>query len=590
MEKQWNLDKLYPDFDSREFAEDKKNFLSLLKEINSWSVEQEQSPVQLAEKFINKLKKCYFYYSKLVAYSRLTVSVNAEDERAQKEVEKLEKKITELTRSRVRFQKWLSELDDRAKTLYENSALLAEHEFFLEELAAKSQYLLSEEEEELAARLQQTGSSAWSKLHQRLTSTLTVTLKVEGEKKELPLSEVRNMAYDKNADIRKKAYEAEIAAYDKIEKGGAAALNAIKGEVLTMTEKRGYDSPLEKTLKDSRMEEKTLETLIEAIENSLSDFRKYLKKKAEILGHKKGLPFYDLFAPVGEVGLEFEYEEAAEFIVKNIRPLSSEMADFFKKAFSSSWIDALPRANKRGGAFCYPIHPIQESRVMANFTGSFSNMLTLAHELGHAYHGHCLKEESILNTDYPMPLAETASIFSETAVHEAALEEASPEERLVILENHLSGATQIIVDIYSRFIFEKELFAERKEASLSSDELQSLMIQAQKEAYGDVLDEEHLHPYMWLNKSHYYSAGQNYYNFPYAFGFLFGLGVYALKEDNDNFMEKYKSLLKVTGKKKISEVAKQADINPGAGEFWEKSLDKVREDITLFIKLADEYA
>ncbi|MFW5985416.1 MAG: M3 family oligoendopeptidase [Halanaerobiaceae bacterium] len=587
MNKDWNLDNLYPGFDSEKFKQEKEEFISILEKIKQWQPEEEKKPLVLAEEFIENLRECYHLYYKLIAFSRLTVSVDAENETALKSEEKLEKKITELTRPRVRFQLWLSELPER-KNLYQESSLLEEHRFFLEELVEESEFLLSEEQEELVAQMKQTGSSAWNKLHQKLTSTLMVSLEIEGEKQKKPLSFVRNLAHRKDPEVRKNAYQAELKAYEKIDKSAAAALNAIKGEVLTVIKKRGYESPLDKTLRDSRMEHKTLEVMMDVIKDYLPEFRKYYRKKAELMGHEDGLPFYDIFAPVGEIDLEFSYEKAAEFIISNINPLSPRMAEFYDTAFNQSWIDAEPKSGKRGGAFCYNIQPIKESRIMANFSGSFSDMLTLAHELGHAYHGHCLKEESILNTNYPMPLAETASIFSETAVNEAALKEAAPEEKITILENSLSQAGQIIVDIYSRFVFEKNLFQKRKQASLSVEELNSLMLEAQKQAYGDALDENSLHPYMWLNKSHYYSAGNNYYNFPYAFGFLFALGVFALrKKEGSEFMENYRSLLRATGKNRVKDVAQKAGIDLQSREFWENSLQIVKQDINKFTAMAD---
>ena len=291
---------------------------------------------------------------------------------------------------------------------------------------------------------------------------------------------VRNIAHSKDAALRKKAYEAELEAYRKIEESSAAALNGIKGEVLTTSELRGYASPLEETLINSRMDEETLNAMLDAIREYLPVFRKYYRKKAELLGHKNGLPFYDLFAPVGNMDRTYSYEEARDYIVKNFRSFSDKLADFAENAFNNRWIDAEPREGKRGGAFCSNIHPIKESRILANFNGSFSNLVTLAHELGHAYHGHCLKDESILNSRYPMPIAETASIFCETIVMNAALEEAKDYEELSLLESSIQDAGQVIVDIYSRFLFESEVFEKRKKHSLSVKELKELMIEAQK--------------------------------------------------------------------------------------------------------------
>ncbi len=587
MSRRWDLSGLYSGFSDEELQRDRDRLGDILGSLKKWE-EPESGGEEEAEKFLELLQEFHRIYTSLMAFARLKLSVEADNERAEKMVEKLEEKGTELTGPRVRFQRWLEDID--ISRLSRKSEFIAEHKFMLEKLKEKSRYLLSEEEEMLAAEMKRTGSSAWSRLQQKLTSTLTVEMKVEGEEKELPLPVVRNFAHESDAGLRRDAYEAELEAYEQIDDSVAAALNGIKGEVITLTEKRGYESPLEKTLIDSRLERKTLDEMLEAMEDFLPLFRKYYRAKGELLGHEDGLPFYDLLAPVGEVDMEFTLEEARDFIIENVESFSPRMADLFQKAFAEDWIDAEPREGKRGGAFCYNIHPLGESRVLSNFSGSFSDMTTLAHELGHAYHGHCLKEESILNSDYPMPLAETASIFSETVVINAAREQADEEETLSILQNRLDKAGQVIVDIYSRFIFESWLFEERENASLSVEELKDLMKKAQRKAYGSGLDGEHLHPYLWLNKPHYYSAGNNFYNFPYAFGLLFGLGVYAfyLEEQSADFLDRYDELLRATGQKKVAGVAEMAGIDVRDRGFWQDSLSLLEEDIDRFVELAEK--
>ncbi len=588
MSRRWDLSGLYSGFSDEKIKRDSERLDDILHSLKEWQEPSSDSEKAAVEEFIELLQEFHIIYTSLMAFARLKLSVEADNEMAEKMVEKLEEKGTELTGPRVRFQRWLANID--IPKLSRESEFIAEHEFMLEELKEKSRYLLSEEEEMLAAEMKRTGSSAWSRLQQKLTSTLTVEMEVEGEKKELPLPVVRNFAHESDPGLRRDAYQAELEAYEQIDDSVAAALNGIKGEVITLSEKRGYESPLEKTLIDSRLERKTLDEMLEAMKDFLPVFRKYYRAKGELLGHEDGLPFYDLLAPVGEVDMEFTLEEARVFIIENVESFSPRMADLFQQAFAENWIDAEPREGKRGGAFCYNIHPLGESRVLSNFSGSFSDMTTLAHELGHAYHGHCLKEESILNSDYPMPLAETASIFSETVVINAAREQADEEETLSILQNRLDKAGQVIVDIYSRFIFESWLFEERENASLSVEELKELMKKAQREAYGSGLDGEHLHPYLWLNKPHYYSAGNNFYNFPYAFGLLFGLGVYALylEEQSADFLDRYDELLRATGQKKVADVAEMAGMDVRDRSFWQDSLSILEEDIGSFVELAEK--
>jgi len=584
----WNLDHLYPAFDSEELKKDLEIVtleIEKMKKWADWELKNTENSVKKIEEYIQMQLDFISHYSRLYHYAELSLSVEAKNDKALKTVERLEKMGTELAEPSVKFQKWLSQ-HSNLEELISSSNSLQEHRFYLMELVEKSRYMLSEKEEVILAKMKNTGSNAWAKLQELLSSTLLVDITVDGEKKQLPLPVVRNMAYDADAQVRKDAYEAELASYKKVEESSAASLNGIKGEVITVSKLRGYSSPLEKTLLDSRMDKEILDAMWTAIRESLPVFQRFYRKKGEMLGHKNGLPFYDLFAPVGKVEKKYTYEQAKDFIVNHFRQFSDRLADFADHAFTHQWIDAEPREGKRGGAFCSNLHEIKESRILSNFTGSFSDVTTLAHELGHGYHGACLVDETVLNSDYPMPLAETASIFCETIIKNAALEKAESEEALFILENDISDAGQVIVDIYSRFLFESELFKRREEGSLPVKELKEIMLSAQKEAYGDGLDPEVLHPYMWLCKPHYYYSNSNFYNFPYAFGLLFAKGLYAeyLKR-GDEFVNAYDQLLAVTGKMKIADVTKIMGIDVTQVDFWRNSLKLIEQDIETFMNL-----
>lgn len=588
MDKTWSLKELYSSFEAEEFKNDMvkcKEYIEEHKVNIMEALKTHDNEVGVIEKYIESEIRLYNIFSKLLEFASLTLSVEAKNEKAMSVMENLENSFTELTEVEVNFKKWLYEIKN-LNELIEGSKLLKEHEFFLKELWEKNRYLLSEAEEVVISKMKNTGSGAFSKLQNTLSSTLLVDIELDGEKKQLPLPVVRNMAHNKNAEIRKTAYEAELNSYKKIEESSAACLNGIKGEVITVNKMRGYDSVLEETLINSRLDAESLEAMFTAMRESFPAFRRFYLKKAEILGHKNGLPFYDLFAPSGEVDMNYTYEEAREFIVKNFGTFSEALADFADNAFEKRWIDAEPREGKRGGAFCSNLHAIGESRVLCNFSGSFSDVVTIAHELGHGYHGNCLKDESILNSDYTMPIAETASIFCETIVKNAVLKTATKEQAYSVLEESISDAGQVIVDIYSRFLFESELFKRRENSSLSVKELKEIMINAQKEAYGEALDENYLHPYMWINKPHYYYAERNFYNFPYAFGLLFSKGLYAeYVKRGQEFVKDYDKLLSMTGKMTIPEVTAMMGIDIHKVDFWRSSLKLIEEDIEKFISL-----
>ncbi len=587
----WSLDELYTSFDSAEYQEDVKRFEKLIEEFNLWADEKLNDYAEAKERceeYIGYSQNLSTLASRLGAFASLTASVDANNEDALKYQNKLSVLSTGTTKPEVKFLTYIKEMKNLDHVI-SSSDLLKEHEFHLKEIKKETEYMLSQEEEVLISKMKNTGSTAWTNLQNKVSSTLMVDIKLDGEDKKLPLPAIRNLAYSADPEVRKTAYEAEQAAYKKIEESSAAALNGIKGEVLTITEMRGYNHPLDEVLLNSRMDKETLDAMFTAIKEFLPTFQKYYRRKGELLGHKNGLPFYDIFAPMGNVDRTFTYEEAMKYVVDNFGTFSEKLAAYAQNAYDKNWLDIEPREGKRGGAFCSNLHPIKESRIMANFDGSFSNMTTLAHELGHGYHGSNLVDESILNSRYPMPIAETASIFCETIVMNAALKEADDEEAIGILETSISDAGQVIVDIYSRFLFEEELFARRKDHPLSVNEFKEIMIQAQKNAYGDGLDHDVLHPYMWINKTHYYSAGRNFYNFPYAFGLLFSKGLYAeyLKRGQD-FVEEYDQLLNATGKNDIKDVAKLMNIDVSNPEFFRNSLRLIQNDIEKFLEISSK--
>lgn len=591
MDSKWSLKELYDSFKDEKFQNDIKSLDGHIEKLNNLAdsiCESHKDEVSKLENYIRELQDFSAYIDELGSFINLTISVESKNTEALKYSDILDQKLSLLAVFDTRMSKWISEIENIDSIIGE-SKLLREHEFFIKEIVRKNSHILSENEESIIAQMKNNGSTAWAKYKDLLISNHKVEIEVDGELKKLPLTVVLNMAYSSNKDERKKSYDAEIESYKSVEDGVAAALNAIKGEVITVCKLRGYESPLEMTLENSRMDKESLNAMLDAMKESLPIFRKYLRRKAELLGYKNGLPFYELYAPVAEADMKYNYEEGKAFVEKNFRSFSDHLGDFAKKACDNNWIDVYPREGKVGGAFCSGLHSIGESRVMLNYGGNLGDAITMAHELGHGFHGECLRNESILNADYPMPIAETASTFCETIVKKAAIKEATPDEAFAILENEVCDCTQVIVDIYSRFLFESELFERRKESSLTADELKEVMLRAQKEAYGDGLDENSLHPYMWTWKPHYYDAEFNFYNFPYAFGLLFAKGLYAeyLKRGSD-FPEQYEKLLSVTGKNEISDVTKIMGIDIHDINFWRGSLKIVEEDINTFLKLSYE--
>ncbi len=575
----WNLDDLYLGFDER-YQEDIKRFDQAMDDYTSWINQKDVDPITYIEGVLTREETLTRLSRTLYSFASLTMSTDVTNQEAPVYLAKLSKISRKATAEDVMFTRFLEtiDLDDLAK----KSSLINQYLYQLKQTQEEAKHLISEKEELLYAKLRELSSQSWGQL-QGIT---TANLPVHYRDKEITLSEVRNLAYEADPKVRKDAYEAELKSFGLIEDTVSMALSNIKREVNLMNELKGYSSALERTLITSNMTKETLDAMISAMRDFRPSFAAYLKAKAVSLGHKNGLPFYDLFAPVGKLEKTYTYEEAQTIIKDAFYGYSKRLGDFATKAFKNEWIDVEPKKGKRGGAFCSNQPQLKQSRILTNFTGALSDVLTLAHELGHGYHGEVISDNSPLHWSYPMPLAETASIFCETIVNNHLLKTITdPKERLSVLENSLQGDTQVIIDILSRFIFETHLF-EKASGPVSKHVMKDMMLAAQKEAYQDGLDPDVLHPYMWLVKGHYYSAGLNFYNFPYAFGLLFGKGLYAqYLKDPEVFKKSYDDLLLLTTKTSVEACAKSMNIDVTKKDFWIDSLNQVKKDIDEVIHL-----
>ncbi|MDO9592403.1 MAG: M3 family oligoendopeptidase [Erysipelotrichaceae bacterium] len=590
MSRTWNLDPLYLGFNDPKLH---KDYQLCLNEAHARISESEDfilthpSPFDL-ESFLKSCEHLYLRLWKLSSFASLSLSADTSNEAALALHEKVRKIHADLSVLEVRLKRVAGAIE-HLDAYVASSDYLKAIRFSLYERAQLARHMLSDEEETLIAKLRITGSGAWETLYSKLTSTLMVDVPGDvGQFDTLPLSAVRGLAHDPDTFVRQNAYHAELAACQKIDESIAAALNAIKGEVLALTEKRGYATPLDATLNETRMSRKTLDALISAIEEKLPALRQYFKKKAELLGDKNGLKFHNLFAPIGDLAVTYTYEEAMDFVVRHFTTFNPELGAFATRARDEHWIDVDPRAGKDGGAFCSSLYPIRECRILTNFKGSLGDVLTLAHELGHGYHDYRLETQNLYNLEIPMTMAETASTFCETVVADAALATLSDDAAITVLESSLQDASQAIIDIYSRFLFETRVFEVRPDHALSVKELKEAMLIAQGAAYGDALDPEVLHPFMWLVKPHYYSGNLNFYNFPYAFGLLFAKGLYQIyKKEGQPFLEKYDLLLSESGKSTVEDICASVGIDVSSKEFWLASLDVILKDAERFMALAD---
>ncbi len=597
----WDLTVVYPSLDSPRFEEGFAAAVAHIADLaalfdrhgvganpgnrDGRAAALDDATVRAFDEVIERFNAALREIGTLGAYIRAHVATNSRDDRAQSLLSALQRHTVLLSQLDTRLTAWIGSLDVGA--LVDRSEVARAHAYALERARVEAAHQMAPGEEALAAELGPSGGTAWGKLHGNWTSQQLARLeRPDGTVEDLPLSMVRNLAYDADREVRRRAYDAELAAWERAALPLAAALNSIKGQVNTLSARRGWPSPLDAALFDNNIDRATLDAMMEAAHASFPDFRRYLRAKARALG-VPALAWYDLFAPVGRGEEEWGYDRGAAFIADTFGSYAPKMRGLAERAFGENWIDAEPRPGKRDGAFCMLLRG-EESRILSNYSPTFEGVSTLAHELGHAYHNLNLAERTPLQRATPMTLAETASIFCETIIRQAGLAAASPEERLALLEVSLQGTCQVVVDITSRFLFESRVFAARRERELSIDDFNGLMLQAQRETYGDGLDPDLLHPYMWAVKGHYYDAQRSFYNYPYMFGQLFGLGLYArYQEDPERFVAGYDDLLSSTGLAGAATLAARFGIDIRMPDFWRASLDIVRADIDRFEQLID---
>lgn len=631
----WDLGSIYPDINSEKYKSDLAKLTEGIKTLKALN-DQAENPDQKNHLNIQNWIADFFkaddilgpLANTLAAYSYSIYSVDTTSKSLLDNLNQVESLTDQYEIQLNRFSHTVAKNRGILSEFYANFPQYRKYEFSINEMLEDDIHTLSPELEGIIAKLQQTGGRAWDRLHEQLISNLK-----DPETGKL-FNELRNDAYSPDARLRKESWQKEIALLKQNEIAFAASLNNLKGETLSLLEERSWNCAIDRALSSSRMKKETLDALIAAIEESLPQWRKYLKAKAEYLknhnatastncGKEKGLAFYDLFAPLDgntandgntntagqtETGCNtatpsatnnraaseesllsknWTFEEARDYIIKEFTSFSPVMGDFAKNAFDKNWIDARVHPGKVGGAYCQDFYVQKESRVLSNFTGAFSDIITLAHELGHAFHFFCIKDKDYRNANYPMTLAETASTFAETIVKQDILKTASKEDRIKILELDLQDTCQVLVDILCRFYFERSVFEERQNGELTSEDFCRLMADAQERSYGDGLSAQR-HEYMWAVKSHYYSVDLDFYNFPYAFGQLFAAGLYSrYKKEGKAFVDIYCNLLSDTGSMSCEDLCFKAGFDITKKDFWKSGIDFYINEIEQFCKEAE---
>jgi len=594
----WDLTNVYPSLESKEFQNAIKRYKKQLSELEAFidkkviktnAKTDSKKLGKLLGEATDRFNEIYTLGGTIYPYLYsfiATDSRNKDAKHAHSEFEQMSVKASILN---TKFQAWVGKLGKAAlKKAIKTNASAKAHEFALNETAEQSAYLMSEVEEVLAAEMALSGGNAFGKLQGTVTSQLTVEFELDGKMKKMPMPALINLNTNPAEDVRRRAYEVENKAWEGVKETLAACMNGVKGQAITLYKKRGREDAIHESIDAARMDRSTLKAMLSAMESSFPMFRRYFINKAKRLGKGK-LAWWDIFVPMGKTDKVYSFDEASAFIVTNFNKFSPELGKFAQRAFDNNWIDAEPRDGKRGGAFCIGVAGAKESRILGNFNGSFDSVSMLAHELGHAFHNECAYKanKTPLQKSTPMTLSETASIMCETIVTQAVLSQTTDQQEiLAMLEAQLHNASQVVVDIYSRYLFEQEVFKRREKAELSSDELNEIMERAQKATYGEGLDERYLQKFMWTWKPHYYRSDTSFYNYPYAFGLLFATGLYAVyQQRGEDFVEDYKNLLATTGEDTAANLGKRFGIDITKRKFWDDSLAIIGKRVDQYCEL-----
>lgn len=594
----WELDSIFPGLESEPFRRAVQDLAGRLDELDQFMTAHhmvaEAPPSTEVEAVTGAIEGCLERLNaslslnyRLRLYVWCIVDTDASNDLAQRCLSELDPYHAHLQLQAAQFQSWLGKHRALLAEVLVRSEVGRAHALYLQIQAEQSRYLMSSAEESLAAELAMSGMNAWSNLHGKLWAQFSLPLERGGKTELLPMAEIQNLAmFGVDGDVRQRAAAAEVAGWATMREPLAAALNGIKGPAITLNKRRGRVDALHGPLDQARIDRQTLDVLIAALREALPVFRGYLKTKARTLG-QTALPWWDLYAPLGQAGRRFSFSEAQALITTQFGRYSSHLGEFARRAFEERWIDAEMRPGKQGGGYTNGVPGADLARILCNFDCTLQAVLIIAHELGHAFHMHCQAGKTMTQCQSPMTLLETASLFCETLVTDQLLASAAgPQEELAILAKFLDTVDMNAISTLPLYFFEKEVFERREKAELSADEFCEISQRWQVEIYGDSLDPARLHPYYWAAFPQMFMTRISFYNFPYAFGLLFSLGLYSrYLQRGAGFIPEYEALLASTGEVLPVELAARFGIDLRDPGFWRSSLDLIERRIRRFQEL-----
>lgn len=555
--------------------------------VSNWAPQNTVDDHKQLEEIIKEFEAVTKKVRQAGAFVSCLQAQNTEDKKAND----LRGKVTGLS---AEFQTALTDLDQKLTSIGDDAWKeiiqtdgLRELSYVLSERRQGAKDKLSKEEETLINALGVDGYHGWGQLYDVIVGSIKVPVTENGTEKALSVGQAANKFANPEREVRQNVFEGWEKAWGDKSELLAKTLNHLAGFRLNVYKQRGWDEVLKEPLEINRMKKETLDTMWKVIADNKSPFVQFLQRKAELLGLEK-LSWYDQDAPLSKTETKVSYQEGAEFILEHFSHFGEEMTGFAKTAFENKWIEAEDRSGKKPGGFHTYFPESSQSRIFMTYSGTPSNVSTLAHELGHGFHTYAMRDLHTLNRNYAMNVAETASTFAEMIVADASVKSASSkEEKLALLEDKVQRSVALLMNIHARFLFETRFYEERKDGIVSTDRLNELMEEAQKEAYGGALEE--YHPLFWASKLHFYITGVPFYNFPYTFGYLFSLGIYAQAiEEGKGYEEKYIALLKDTASMDVEDLAlKHLNVDLTKPDFWEKAVQLCIDDVEEFLAMTE---
>lgn len=588
----WNLDSLY---DGGSQSIELKKLIAELKEMlekisGSLSGQHKNIDTQFFLELLNQFQFAKSGWDELDDFVICVYSQDVKDSEAVALLDESAVIKSKLDSVQLDFDQTLADFPEDQWNELIRSEKVERYSFYLKERRKSVKDRLPVEMERLINVLSVNGIKAWEQQQQQLLAKLKIPIGSEGEEREVSIGQAMNEAmYAENRAFREQAAEAIATTCETFAENFAAAFNRIAGFRLDVYEQRGWHNVLKEAVEQNRIQEETIQALVASIDENKSLYRAYFQRKVE-LTELDQVSWFDLETPTFASEEKISYSAAKDIIIEQFGQFSKKLGKFAEHAFEADWIETENRPDKAGGGFCASMPLQKESRIFMTYRENYQDIVTLAHELGHAYHNYTLHEEPAFAQQKGTSVAESASTFMENLVLDAAIEQTTDEnEKLALLEVKIKDGLKYVVSVPNMFRFEQEFYNQRKNGPLTVTEINQLIKEVESDFYGGII--EGSAPYKWMYISHFYSAEIPFYNIPYTVGYLFSNGIYSLaKKATSEFQEKYDELLRNSGRMTVEQLAHtylDADITKS--EFWTASQQTLKDAIAEYLRLTEKY-